>query len=407
MFTVQKRDHACLWFRHLPDAINRVLEPTPAGARTPLIVNGQLTAWERMRPGLGRPTPGVRIVEGRAFWNVIAIGDAFRLELPDGEPPVSIQVVEPETPLPRSRVGTTCFDVYAIADYSGAADRTQQKRAIRLAIARGAGVPAISPETFTRDALVRRQLVLLREATNHGLRAVLGQDHQYSLPIALLEEIGLAGLDWREVLRRLVRGAYGRGGPPLAHARTFAAAFNVMLVRMGRPEYFWSATKGMRYGIPTANPRPGDIASAYRLTERSPSISGRGSPKPFSRVGDNGSVAGQTLVGLIQLFELLRACEADHIPLRCWPMDGLDVESAAYLGAHVLMEPYPSAARLMEVPQTDANDALAAARLLQQADREGKLTSLLDLSGLCAGECARVEVEGWIVGHEPHAVVGG
>jgi len=234
----------------------------------------------------------------------------------------------------------------------------------------------------------------------NGKRMILGQDHQYSIPYGLAQEIGL-DLDWRKGLKMLVKGTYAPDAPPLDHPKVFAKLFNELLTSRGMPPYFYSATKSAQYGIPDRDPREKGDPTVYRLCERYPSIFGSGNPKPFNRVGDNGSVGGQTLVGLIKIMELIEICDAEVIPLKCWPFDGLDITSSDYEGCHVLIEPYPSAAGLRSRPRSDAEDAMAATRMISEADRNGTLIRLLDLTPLSGRDREIVRFEGWIVGHLP------
>ena len=103
----------------------------------------------------------------------------------------------------------------------------------------------------------------------------------------------------------------------------------------------------------------------------------------------------------MKLWELLDICDQEGIPLKCWPFDGIDITSLEYQGCHVLVEPYPSAAGSRNQPRSDAEDAMAAARMIFDADRSGTLTKLLDLTPLSVQEQKIVRFEGWIVGHLP------
>jgi hypothetical protein len=230
-----------------------------------------------------------------------------------------------------------------------------------------------------------------------GERLCIGYDHQYGIPLAFAEEIGVGRHSWRQALEALLTGTYG--GPPLGHAKMFARELNEWLRARGNKSYFFSATKSKQYGLPATNPRAAKDPSIYRLTEQCQSKFGRGRPKPFNRVGDNGSVGGQTLVGLGKLHELMVACEQLGIPLRCWPMDGLDIGGPKYTGSHVMVEPYPSASRAADVPQSDGADALAGTKLVWEADREGRLRELLDLRELPEIQHRTVMFEGWLAGH--------
>jgi len=292
------------------------------------------------------------------------------------------------------------FDRYLFADYSGAIDKSAQRKAIRLAEASPTTEPIIVTKRFTRDDLVLEFVSRLREASRLGIRVCFGQDHQYGIPAALGRELALDSLPWREVLTRLCGGAYGSGAPWLTDARTFAPAFNRWLQAQSRQPYFYSATKASLYGVPPRNPRDGD-KSTYRLTEQCRTTEGSGAPKPFNRVGDNGTVGGQSLVGMRALRRLMTMCEAEKIRVAAWPFDGLSITDPAYAEAHVLVEPYPTAVRERHVAQTDDADALASAARVRDADIDGTLKQLLDLSSLGAVEAATVRFEGWILSHDP------
>jgi len=139
----------------------------------------------------------------------------------------------------------------------------------------------------------------------------------------------------------------------------------------------------------------------FRLTELCRGVGSPAVPKPLSRVGDNGSVGGQSCCGMGHLLEVLQACEQEKVPVAVWPMDGLDIQSAAYAGKHVFAEPYPSAKRDRAVKQTDENDARESVRFLKERDQRGELPAVCDLSTLTPDEAHTVQLEGWILSHLP------
>jgi hypothetical protein len=371
-----------------------------------------------MRAGKdGRPTQGVRITEGVAFFESIPLGTGLELAIVEpadvdsvadqGMSPTVGRAVPLGTPLldaARTDGRAPLFQAYMMADYSGAEDLAVQRRSIRVAIGEG-GEISILQESFTRTSLVRGLVTRLADLTRRGVRALVGLDHQYGIPVALAEEIGLGGLSWRAALARLYAGGYGEGaaGPRWGHPRGFAAAFNDFLRTQGRTDYFWSATKSELYGLRhNSNPRAATAAAGvFRLTELCRGIGSPATPKPLSRVGDNGSVGGQSCCGMGHLIEVLQACELQHVPVAVWPMDGLDICSHAYAGRHVFAEPYPSAKRDRAVSQTDENDARESVRFLMERDAQGLLPAVCDLSRLTADEARTVQFEGWILSHLP------
>ena len=305
----------------------------------------------------------------------------------------------------RQSAGVTAmlFDEYLFADYSGAIAESHQRRAIRLARASRAGPPALVEKRLSRDELAAEFLARLKVASSARRRVCFGQDHQYGIPHALAQELSVDGLPWRDALNALYAGSYG--GPAFAHPQRFAAAFNSWLLARGQRPYFYSATKAHTYGLPNRDPRDGDD-SVYRMTERCRPQSGTGTPKPFNRVGDNGTVGGQSLVGMSAILDILAVCEREGVRVAVWPFDGLAIADAAYTCAHVMIEPYPSAVRAAAVAQDDDSDALASAEHVRELDARGLLGNALDLSGLGPAAAAVVRFEGWIVSHQPPSFDG-
>lgn len=292
------------------------------------------------------------------------------------------------------------FDEFYFADYSGAASRSSQRKFIRLALASPDKAAEVSAKRFTRDTLLSEFVSLLADATKRGRRVCFGQDHQYGIPMGLLEELSLDSHSWREIIAALVHGNYAPDVPKLSAPSTFGPTLNAWLItRKGRP-YFYSATKAGIYGIPSTDPRSRD-RTTYRLTEQRRPESKSGSPKPFNRIGDPGTVGGQTLYGLWAIYKLLEACEREMVPIAVWPFDGLDLMEPPYVDRHVMIEVYPTALRNPEVKQSDDADALAAVEAVRDCDSRGSLQTALDLSKLTVAEKRVVAVEGWIFGHRP------
>lgn len=290
------------------------------------------------------------------------------------------------------------FDEYLFADYSGAFAARGQRKAIRLAAASSDCTASIVNRRLTRAELVEEFVDRLERATQAQRRVCFGQDHQYGVPVGLTNELGLAGRTWRQIVESLATGNYGDEAPALDHPKVFARPFNDWLIARGGRPYFYSATKAELYRLPQHNPRRGERA-CYRLTELRRSVSGTGTPKAFNRVGDNGTVGGQSLVGILAIRALLASCSLRKIPVAVWPLDGLAISDSAYMRAHVMIEPYPSAVRDVNVAQADDADALACANHVRQADLSDTLGDLLDLSQLNTEETAIVATEGWILSH--------
>jgi len=367
----------------------------------------------------GRPTHGVRITDGVPFFEAIPLGTEIDVALAEAEAGAGATTAAPHSvPLPPTRTSPLAviaailppdgvgqlFQAYVMADYSGADDPAVQRRSIKVAVGEGGPID-ILPGRFTRTSLVRELVARLTDYTRRGIRALVGIDHQYGIPAALAEEIGLGGLSWRDALARLYTGGYGAGGlgPRWEHPRRFAAAFNDFLQGQGHPDYFWSATKRELYGLRHgSNPRATmGNAGVLRLTELCRGVRAPATPKPLSRLGDNGSVGNQSCCGMGYLLEVLQACEQEKVSVAVWPMDGLDIRSPAYAGKHVFAEPYPSAKRDRAVVQTNENDARESVRFLWERDQRGELPAVCDLSTLKPEEARIVQFEGWILSYLP------
>lgn len=278
------------------------------------------------------------------------------------------------------------FDVYAFADYRG--DAQDSGNGIELAVAVGAGPVRLLEGVTSRKRLAELFGQLLQAATGAGLRVLGGQDHQYGIPKPFADELGLPG-SWREAMRALFLSETYSKGAREGLAGRFGAELNAWLRKRGLPDYFWSGSKSAHYKVPRNDPRGAEDPTVRRITER-------GMGFPLGRIGDNGSVGGQSIVGIPHLLALMDACARGGISLQMWPFDGLDLDS---LSGHVFVEPYPSLVRAAGIVQSDANDALAAATWARDHDRAGKLRAELDLRSLPPEARAIARFEGWIAGH--------
>jgi hypothetical protein len=273
------------------------------------------------------------------------------------------------------------FDTFLFADYSGAASPSAQKRAIALWRLERGGRPRKVPGPFTREALREAILSALVAATHQGRRVLFGIDHQWSWPRDLWAAADLADRPWREALRSLVEG--GGGPPPLGPAHVFPAAFNAW----ARAAIFHCRVRGLAraYGLPTRSVWTGD---AVRLAERA-----MPGAKPATRLGGTGAVAGQTLVGFVELHRLLEDAGRLGVPVLAWPMDALADDGESHVGCEI----YPTFYRPARVRKTDDADARWAC---VWASRAG-LARVLDLTAAPAAVRKAARLEGWILGAPP------
>ena len=273
------------------------------------------------------------------------------------------------------------FDSFLFADYSGAASPSAQRRAIALWRLDRGGRPRKVRGPFTRATLREAIVAVLREATHVGHRVLFGIDHQWSWPRDLWAASGLAGRPWREALRSLVSGNGGR--PPLGPAHVFPAAFNTWA---GEAVFHCRVRSLARaYGVPTRSGWKGD---PVRLAERA-----MPGAKPATRLGGTGAVAGQTLVGLVELHRLLGDTRRHGVPVLAWPMDALVDDGESHVGCEI----YSSFCRPPHVRKTDDADARWSCLWASRAD----LASLLDLRTAPARVCEAAPLEGWILGATP------
>lgn len=401
--TCPKQSHI-LWLKHLQQEFVAELKKRCSGKQIRLWINDQPTTWEWAK----NSADGLKVIQGQVFWNLVESGQPVQVSLDGPDNPARLIMPGASAALLQRKTGRPLFDRYIVADYSGASSEILQRRSICIADATAEGPIARVAGKFTRESLLAFFLRTLRSATDQGCRCLLGCDHQYGVPLGFAELLGLETQDWRTLLHQLVIGA--NGVPSLEHPKFYCRKVNQWLVARGHLPYFYTATKASQYSdnqyidgtecliVPATDPR-GDRPEAERnrlvkrLTEQFWALSGQ--PKFFNRVGDNGTVGGQSILGLEKLYGLL-ALTADSIPLAVWPFDGPDLDSSAYEGRHVLVEPYPSGVRPTDVMQTDWDDAKSCVQALRNADFNGQLAGLLSFRSVC-GECIRrVRMEGWI-----------
>ena len=276
------------------------------------------------------------------------------------------------------------FDVFLFADYCGAASEATQRRAIALwRLDRGRPSRKV-PGPFTRTGLREALLEILARETRRNRRVLFGIDHQWSWPLDLWRLAGLHRRRWRSALASLVRGEGSR--PPLGPPHVFPAAFNAWA---RRAVFFCRVRRLARsYGLPTSADWEGD---AVRLGERA-----MPGAKPATRLGGTGSVAGQTLTGLVELHRLLVDAERAGVPVVAWPMDVLADRGRGHVGVEI----YPTFCRPRGVPQSDDADARAACTWAARAD----LGRALDLTGAPSRVRRAASLEGWILGADPEAL---
>jgi len=132
-----------------------------------LIIKGTRTTWFRMRNGSdGRETKGIRVGPGRSkeIWEQIPLGATFEAILVDDSGPegperksvAQVKLIKRKGALAgAARKGREpYFDLCEFADYSGASDSGQQRRAIKVARSEESREPELLNISVTRRGLL-------------------------------------------------------------------------------------------------------------------------------------------------------------------------------------------------------------------------------------------------------------
>jgi hypothetical protein len=306
------------------------------------------------------------------------------------------------------------FDIYAFADYSGAAKEALQKKSIAWCLYdRTLGnrsnilFPGVTAETLmhanvktglTRQVLVNEVLQLLRQATSEGKRVIFGFDHNYSFPIGLYEAVHKkSSPPWHELVSWLhdsLAQFSDVNGDILP--RHWAAEINRHIVEQWSlpvgpfwGPHFTPLKRTFPYGLETQGPTPCTLHE-YRLVERQTA-----GMKSFYQIGGAGSVGLQSLYGIYYLDEFMEQCRIEGICLHAWPYDGWGVPNEG----HMLVEVYPTLyLKGNKQKRSDRGDAAACAAWIAQKDERGELTRLLSCPSLEEKDLQRVSLEGWILG---------
>ena len=248
-------------------------------------------------------------------------------------------------------------------DYSGARTAEDGLKGLRIYCAEdGEAAQEVLPPPGPRKYWSRRGVAKWLAATlAQGPPTIVGVDHGFSFPLRYFEAHHLAP-DWPAFLEDFQR-----------HWPTDLANTYVDFVRDGL--------------VGNGAARSGD-SRWRRLTETR-----SGAAKSVFHFDVQGSVAKSTHSGLPWLLYLRREL-GDR--LHFWPFDGWSIPA----GKSAITEVYPALCkRAYPVGDRtpDQHDAFAVASWLGDADRSGRLGSLLQ-PGLTPSERLVAEVEGWILG---------
>lgn len=80
---MEKRDQGCIWAKHCDPSLKAAITELLPEQRLHILVNGSRTIWARMKDGKdGRPTLGIKIVDGQYAWGRISLHETCDICLP-------------------------------------------------------------------------------------------------------------------------------------------------------------------------------------------------------------------------------------------------------------------------------------------------------------------------------------
>ncbi len=274
---------------------------------------------------------------------------------------------------------TAVFDAYVVVDWSAEARPKTGADSIWLAIYER-GRPERVSNPPTRDAAMAELVDALSDLAARGLTVLVGCDFAFGFPAGFAA--GLGAGDWKGVWRRL-EAEISDGADNANNRFQVAARLNELLSGQAAP--FWGCP-------PTA-----DFAG---LAERRLAEQRLPTTKSVWQIFYNGSVGGQSLVGIPHLARLRRhPWIADFT--RIWPFEtGLVPLQKSSDWRILLAEIYPSLLPRAGGDIKDRAQSVALAHWFAAEDAAGRLSALFAGDPtLTAAERDRAErEEGWILG---------
>ncbi len=294
------------------------------------------------------------------------------------------------------------FDAYVMVDWSAAARPCRGADSIwwaLLAWQEGDRALMRRENPATRAAAMAQLADLLGGLADGGKRVLAGFDFPFGYPAGFAGRLGLDEQQaWRgtwTLLDELIDDGDDNGNNRFASA----GQLNRRIGHDGFP--FWGHPHGHRYdGLMARKTAPYDDGLPERrlIEQRLPRA------KTVWQLNGNGSVGGQTLMGLPRL----RALCADarlRGRARVWPFETADMSIGA--GDIVIAEVYPSLVPHDPEPGQvkDACQVHSIARFLAAADEDGRLAGMIALDDTLtpAEEAAVRSEEGWILGVQGRA----
>lgn len=420
-----KRD-VVLWLRHLQEAGM----PVPTGRSAVFRVGGADILFQPMRPGpSGRPTPGLHAAEAnRAVWSSIPLGTAIDFELvrvlaedmsapladarkprlsrtytaASHAPSDAVNASFETVALPPSR--TPAFDAYITVDWSAASAPKTGKDSVWLCLCVwrcGRLVVETNENPPTRQTCFDVLCAQLRNLIADGSSVLVGFDFPFGYPAGFAGALGLGGQrPWRAVWDELAARIADRQAGGTNNRFQVASDLNL---RVGVPEGpFWGRPQDRTFAHLHRTEPTYPVGALDRLREADRHARG---VQPVWKLWGNGSVGGQTLLGVPMLARL-----RDDDQLRglssVWPFETGYRLPPRDKPRIIFAEIYPSLVKLPADVGGRVKDSVqveAIARHLAGHDASDTLSDLFAAPATLEPAVRdRVETEeGWILGVKP------
>ena len=420
-----KRDDV-LWLRHLQE----VGMPVPPGHSAVFRVGDADILFQPMRPGpSGRATPGLRAAgTNRAVWSSIPLSTVVDLELvrvlPEDSPAPLADAGKPRlsrthkaeshepsgaakdsfeaVAVPPSR--TPAFDAYIMVDWSAASAPKTGKDSVWWCLCAWLGgrlVVEANENSPTRQLCFDVLRTQLRKLVADGSSVLVGFDFPFGYPAGFAAALGLGGQwPWRAVWDELAARITDNQAGGTNNRFQVASDLNL---RVGVSEGpFWGRPQDRTFPqLQTTQPTY-PVGALDRLREADRHARG---VQPVWKLWGNGSVGGQTLLGVPMLARLR---DDDHLRgfAAVWPF-----ETGCRLPPRdkpriIFAEVYPSLVKLPADSGGRVKDSVqveAIARHLACHDASDTLSDLFAAPATLEPAVRdRVETEeGWILGVKP------
>ncbi|MDQ0455898.1 hypothetical protein [Rhizobium paknamense] len=290
------------------------------------------------------------------------------------------------------------FNRYLIVDWSAASTPGRGANSLWACLAEGddRGVKMLWLENFpTRAEFMQCLSTVVEETLASGLRLLAGFDFAFGYPAGTAKQV-TGSADWRALWRKIAAdiedAADNRNNRFELASRWNASYFS------GEPR-FWGRPHQHRYAhlSDTKPPAPASPPFVFRRSEHF----AKGA-KSVWQMSYNGSVGGQTLLGIARLSRFLdESGQGEQIAV--WPFETGFVE--CFDKPVVFAEIYPSLFTLPDSSSVkDAVQVATAADAFARYDQDGRLAQLLGPPPMLNEEELALSIaeEGWVlgIGHE-------